>query len=139
MIEIPPPQMRLTFSLPIPVSTNNLQRSAATGRRYNTKAYERWKEEAGKELIAQRSRLRSSARRLPAGQPYAAILALPSIISMDRDNAMKSALDLLHRAGVTPDDQHNRFGAFAASASVPPGWCRIAVWSITRDEGWVEL
>lgn len=118
----------ISLEIPTPTSTNRLQRSTATGRRYSSREYEAWKAAAGGEIMAQRPKL--ARRSLPAGAPYVAILFVSAADRGDRDNRMKAALDLLSAMGITPDDKFNEKGGYAAAGDLKPGRCRICVWPI---------
>jgi crossover junction endodeoxyribonuclease RusA len=84
--------------LPFPVSTNNL--FAGKGRRFPSKRYKAWREEAAWALASQRP--------LPSfSEPVEVTLSIgrPDRRTRDLDNLLKAPLDLLVEFGVLADDQ----------------------------------
>ncbi len=84
--------------LPFPVSTNNLFTGRA--RRFPSRRYRTWREEAGWALAAQRP--------LPSfSEPVEVTLSIgrPDKRKRDLDNLLKGPIDLLVEFGVLADDQ----------------------------------
>lgn len=126
------PKYMITLTIPIPTSTNRLQRSARGGGRYNSKEYEAWKAAAGAEILAQRPQL--PIRSLPAGRPYNIVLRLPESVRGDRDNRLKAALDLLAAMGITPDDSLNHSGGYGPSQKLPSWRAEVTVWTVDHPD-----
>jgi Holliday junction resolvase RusA-like endonuclease len=133
MIQLP--SDRITLRVPIPVSTNNLQRSTRTGRRFNSPKYTDWKQEAGLEIIRQRPGL--SVKALPAKSGFGFAIALPELDAGDVDNRAKACLDLMHRMGVCPDDKWCRVTISGIGAGIPVGWAMASVWVMAAGEVWL--
>lgn len=120
------PANRICLHMPLPPSTNALQRSTKTGARYNTSEYRAWKKAAGYELISQRQKL---AMRSIAGA-FGFCIIVPESARSDTDNRGKAALDLLVSLDITQDDRHAAMTAQVASPHIAPGRADVFVWPV---------
>lgn len=88
-----------TFTLPRPISTNNLFVNGAKGKgRFPSEEYKSWKELAGYMLNTQDT--------TPIPSPYAVEIRLPKTWRGDVDNASKAYLDILEARGVLDNDKN---------------------------------
>ena len=85
--------------LPVPPSTNNLFRTAAS-RRVRTAAYNAWRDAAGWEIKLQRP----PALHPPLRTCLRVLIQAPLGQNRDIDNAIKPLLDVLVKMGVIADD-----------------------------------
>lgn len=122
---------RLDFDIPLPVSNNRLQRSTASGRRFNTAQYSEWKDEAGKDILAQRAML--SMRRRIEGH-YGFMIVMNPGVRIDLNNALKASIDLMHWMNITDDDSMNRIGLYGANPRIDPRRALVSVWPVGRDD-----
>ncbi len=107
--------------LPFPVSTNNLFTGRA--RRFPSRRYRTWREEAGWALAAQRP--------LPSfSDPVEVTLSIgkPDRRKRDLDNLFKAPLDLLVEFGVLGDDQ--LIHRLSASWDSDVEGCRVEIESL---------
>lgn len=123
----------ITLELPVPTSTNNLQRSAKNGRRYDSKDYETWHNLASSLIMAERGKW--VKKGLPLDRPYVARIRLSDRDRADVDNRVKALLDVLHHMSVTPDDKHCYGFSVARSPRVEPGRIVVTVRSLPLGFG----
>lgn len=128
---IPNRLYRLDFNIPLPVSNNRLQRSTASGRRFNTAKYSEWKDEAGKDIMAQRAML--SMRRRVSGY-YGFMIVMNPSVKIDLNNALKASIDLMHRMNITDDDSMNRIGLYGANPQIDPRRALVSVWPVGSED-----
>ena len=126
---------RLDFDIPLPVSNNRLQRSTASGRRFNTSQYAEWKEEAGKDILAQRAML--SMRRRIEGH-YGFMIVMNPGVRIDLNNALKASIDLMHWMNITDDDSMNRIGIYGVNPQIDPRRALVSVWPVGSEQ-YIEL
>lgn len=82
--------------LPIPPSTNNLFVNIRSGGRTQSKAYRKWRKEAGWALKEQKI--------IPVSAPYYLDITVERKGGRDISNCIKAIEDLLVTHQVTPDD-----------------------------------
>lgn len=95
------------YQITTPPSVNKLYANKRTGGRVKTAAYRSWIRGCLKELLAQRAK--------PIGRRAKVVITLPKKTSGDVDGRIKSALDLLVRAGVLIDDRSDYVASVTAS------------------------
>lgn len=119
----------ITLELPVPTSTNNLQRSNKnSGRRYDSKDYQTWSNLAGQLILVERAKW--VKKGLPLDRPYYARIRISLRDPADVNNRDKALIDLLHRMNVTPDDKHLAGFSVARSPRVEPGRIVVTVRSL---------
>ena len=130
-MDLPNRLYRLDFYIPLPTSNNRLQRSTATGRRFNTADYKAWKDEAGKDIMCQRAMM--TMRRKINGYYGFAIVMNPAV-KIDLNNALKASIDLMHTMGITEDDSMNRIGIYGANPNIDPRRALVSVWPVGSEQ-----
>ena len=112
----------LTIRLPLPPSVNNMFGVArTTGRRFKSRTYKRWCEDADFELVRQRA----NKVRLPG--KYSIIIGCPQGMRGDVDNRVKAILDLFVRWGITDDDKHCRRMVAEKVAGIERDTCIVTI------------
>lgn len=102
------------FTLPFPVSSNNMFTNVPGKGRVSSKEYAAWTTEAMWMLLQQRAKPISGEVSIWIG------LVAPSKRAMDCDNRIKPVLDLLTRAGIIKDDS-NKYVRQVSAEWLPSG------------------
>jgi Holliday junction resolvase RusA-like endonuclease len=85
------------YTLPLPISTNELYYNKAEGGRGKTRRYKAWVHDAAMILLCQRAR--------PVAGPVRVSIEVSEKSRCDIDNAAKCVLDALVARGVIEDDR----------------------------------
>lgn len=125
---IPPENQRVTLTIPLPVSTNNLTAHSRRNPVFSSPAYVAWMKEAGLTLIEHGKVWRG---RTVTGH-FGFAITLPEGCG-DVDNRTKATLDLLHTMKITPDDRMCRLTLSGFSPDLPPSRARFAFWPLPAD------
>lgn len=118
----------ISLDLPVPTSTNALQRSTKTGKRYNSKDYTAWRTLASNLILVERAKW--AKKGLPLDQPYAAQILVSDRDKADIDNRVKALLDVLRHMSITPDDKYLNSLSVDRSALVSPSRITVTVWPV---------
>ena len=96
----------MQFTLTVPQSTNALYLTTAKlgSRRVATKPYKNWSLKSRFALEDQFKR--EEYKKLPEKTPFAVTISANVDHRRDIDNLAKPTLDVLRKAGVTPDDRY---------------------------------
>lgn len=114
-----------------PTSTNDLYHRDRSGRVRQSKQYADWKDMAGRQILAQRPKLR--CRSLPLA-PYAVEMLISVGDRGDIDNRAKALLDLLHQMQITPDDSLLWDFRVSRAGHVPDNSVQVLARSLTEAE-----
>ncbi len=149
--------MRISITLPIPPSVNNLYVNArpraskgfagkaridakdyaaavasgksSGGGRFKSKGYRNWIRAADAAYVMQRA----SMPKRPIEGEYGVCIVMPES-KHDVDNNHKAILDWLVRVGLTPDDSHAQMVITRIDKQRASRDCEVIVWSIVGGE-----
>ena len=123
--------MNLTFTIPLPPSSNNLFANSRNGGRFISPKYKAWREEAGwairKAQASWDQAQWTMAKSLFAGGGHTLRISIPEDARGDASNRIKAAEDLLVSLRITADDSKAQGVQVERDGSVPKGWCVVRV------------
>lgn len=85
--------------LPLPPSVNRLWRVSKTGGMFRSPQYEKWRKQAGWEVLAQ-----AKGKKIRGRYKMTLLAVNPTRHKRDLDNLLKAASDILQHVGIVEDD-----------------------------------